>query len=79
MSKFTFADYLARRRSTYTQEWEHLQDLKRDAAFRGAGSWESIESYLNDRDASLGLRSVARAAWTSYLQAKRKMRPGERG
>ena len=34
MSRHTFADYLAGRRSTYTQEWHLLQELQRDAAFR---------------------------------------------
>src|SRR3954467_10031921 len=29
-SRFTFADYLTGRRSSYTQEWELLQELKRD-------------------------------------------------
>jgi len=73
-SDFTFADYLARRRSTYTQEWDRLQGLQRDAAFREAKSLADIERYLNGRDASLGLRDVARSAWTAYQQAKRKLR-----
>ena len=73
-SAFTFADYLARRRSTYTQEWDRLQELQRDAAFREAKSLEDIERYLTGRDASLGLRDVARSAWTAYQQAKRKLR-----
>jgi hypothetical protein len=76
--ELTFADYLAGRRATYTQEWEHLQDLKRSAAFREAKSWEDIERYLNRRNASLGLRSVARSVWASYGQAKRKRMAAER-
>jgi hypothetical protein len=70
--RLTFADYLAGRRATYTQEWERLQDLKKDAAFREAQSWEDIERCLNIRKASLGLRDVARSVWTSYQQAKRR-------
>ena len=72
--KFTFRDYLAARRSTYTQEWELLKDLKKEAAFHDVGSWEDIDRYLKSRDASLSLRSVARSVWVSYLQAKRKRR-----
>ena len=65
--ELTFADYLAGRRSTYTQEWSFLQELRRGAAFREARSLDDIERYLNDRDAALGIRSCARAAWTAYV------------
>jgi hypothetical protein len=74
MSELTFADYLAGRRSTYTQEWHLLQELRRDAAFRDARSSDDIERYLNNRDAALGIRSCARAAWTAYATALRKAR-----
>jgi predicted transcriptional regulator len=78
MSKHTFADYLAGRRSTYTQEWHLLQELQRDAAFREANSWEEIERYLDVRRASPSLRSVARSTWMLYQRAKRERRPSER-
>jgi hypothetical protein len=68
----SFRDYVLRRRSTYTQEWKLLQQLKKDAAFLDARSWEEIDRYLSRSDASLGIRSVARSVWVSYQQAKRK-------
>jgi hypothetical protein len=74
MSPLSFADYLDQRRSNYTQEWQVLQELKRDAAFREARSWPAIEAYLNARDAPLGVRQCARAAWVHYQQAKRRAR-----
>ena len=72
MSDLTFANYLEQRRSTYTQEWELLQALKQQSAFRSAISSEDIETYLNERGAPLGVRQAAWAAWTSYKAAKRK-------
>ena len=72
MSDLTFANYLEQRRSTYTQEWELLQELKQHPAFRSAVSSEDIETYLNDRNAPWGVREAARAAWTGYQAAKRK-------
>ena len=77
-TKFTFADYLVQRRSTYTQERELLQQLKQDTAFREARSWEYLDRYLNERAASHGLRDAARSAWIMYQQAKRKRHLGKR-
>jgi hypothetical protein len=74
MSQLSFAEYLEQRRSNYTQEWQALQELKSDAAFREARSWPAIETYLNARDAPLGVRQCARAAWVHYQQAKRRAR-----
>ena len=79
MRRLTFANYLDKRRSNYTQEWSVLEKLKKDAAFRAARSLEDIDRFLSGRDASLGLRNVARSAWTSYQQAMRKRRTGELG
>ena len=72
MSDLTLANYLEQRRSTYTQEWELLQALKQQSAFRSAISSEDIETYLNERGAPLGVRTAAWAAWTGYKVAKRK-------
>ena len=72
MSHLSFAEYLERRRPSYTQESLLLERLKQHSAFRSAGSSEDIERYLNARDAPLGVREAARAAWTSYQAAKRK-------
>ena len=72
MSDLTFANYLEQRRSTYTQEWELLQALKQQSAFRSAISSEDIETYLNDQNAPWGVREAARSAWTGYQAAKRK-------
>src|SRR5690242_2131509 len=70
--KLTFGDYLDGRRSTYTQEWEQLQQLKADPVFRKARSWEDIESHLISRNAPLGVRNVARTVWINYRQARSK-------
>ena len=72
MDHLSFAEYLERRRPSYTQESLVLKNLKRHSAFRGAVSSEDIERYLNAQDAPLGVREAARAAWTSYQAAKRK-------
>ena len=77
ISRRTFAEYLAGRRATYTQEWHLLQELQRDPAFRDANSWDDIERHLDARRASPIIRSVARSTWMLYQRAKRE-RPSER-
>ena len=72
MSHLSFAEYLERRRPSYTQESLVLEKLKQHSAFRSAGSSEDIETYLNDQGAPLGVRDAAWAAWTGYQAAKRK-------
>ena len=72
MSHLSFAEYLERRRPSYTQELLVLEKLKQHSAFRSAGSSEDIETYLNDQGAPLGVRDAARAAWTGYQAAIRK-------
>ena len=74
MNDLTFANYLEQRRSTYTQEWQQLQELRKDPAFLQAASQEDIENFLNARNAPLGVRQIARAAWLDYLRARRKAR-----
>ena len=72
MRHLSFAEYLERRRPSYTQELLLLEQLKQHSAFRSAVSSEDIETYLNDQNAPLGVREAARAAWAGYQAAKRK-------
>ena len=72
MDHLSFAEYLERRRPSYTGESLLLEQLKQHSAFRSAVSSEDIETFLNDRDAPWGVREAARAAWASYQAAKRK-------
>ena len=72
MRHLSFAEYLERRRPSYTQESLVLEQLKQHSAFRSAVSSEDIETYLNERGASFGVRTAAWAAWTGYKTAKRK-------
>ena len=70
MNDLSFAKYLSQRRPNYTYEARLLEQIKNDAAFAGATSWEAVERYLSARDAPLGLRQYARAVWKKYRQLK---------
>ena len=72
MRHLSFAEYLERRRPSYTRESLLLEQLKQHSAFRSAVSSEDIETYLDDQNAPWGVREAARAAWTGYQAAKRK-------
>jgi len=74
MSNLTFAEYLDRRRPSYTQEDSLLRTLHKDPFFRNAASLDDIEVYLNVRNAPFGVRNAVRSAWGSYQAAKRKQR-----
>jgi hypothetical protein len=75
MSHLSFAEYLERRRPSYTQESLLVEQLKQHSAFRSAVSPDDIETFLNDQNARFGLRE-ARAAWAGYQAAKRKQAAG---
>jgi hypothetical protein len=71
MNELTFADYLDKRRATYTEEWTLLQEIKGDPAFRSASSLNDVERFLNARNARFGVRQCARSAWAGFQSAKR--------
>ena len=73
MSHLSFAEYLERRRPSYTKQWL-------SSAFLSSVSSRDIETYLNDRDAPLGAGTLlGRLGLVTRRQNGNRLAAQERG